>query len=67
MTQRFRDAYRRAVAFLKPQLQQGSTVRALLFSLTPAGVVGGSISAEHLAIGMLVCGLIASVIPDEIL
>lgn len=66
MTDRMRNAYRRAVAFLKPQLQQGSTVRALLFAVTPAGVVGGTINPDHLAIGMLVAGLIAAIIPDEL-
>lgn len=59
-------AYRRAVAFIKPQLGQGSTVRALMLSITPAGVTGGLISESHLAIGMLVCGVLAAMIPDEL-
>jgi hypothetical protein len=66
MTQRMRDAYRRIVAFLKPQLSQGSTVRALMLSVTPAGVVGGVLSPDHLAIGMLIAGLLAALIPDEL-
>jgi len=66
MNESLRATYRRLVGFLRPQLSQGSTIRALMLALTPGAVVGGVVAEHHLAIGMLVAGVVAALIPDEL-
>lgn len=66
MNKSIREGYRRAVAFIKPQLSQGSTVRALMLAVTPGSVVGGVLHADHLAIGMLVAGILCAFVPDDL-
>lgn len=66
MRESIRSAYRRLIAILKPNLQQGSTVRALVLALAPSSVMGGLADAEKLPALMLACALLAALIPDEL-
>lgn len=65
VNEQIRSLYRRIVGVIKPQLREGSTVRALLMCLG-AGASSKWAAPEYFPVVLACCFLIAAAIPDDL-